>query len=168
MYEIEKKTRTDKKFQFPSFEMINWFAASYLLNQLIDINQLETRCPDYLLVGMKALLQCLKHWNNEKDVSCTLLVGKILNVLIFFMFQYNLTVREQIPFIPLVPKLIKDIAKEIRHAERYINHLNPPKPERESKRKRKKPVNKDFVDYSLSPKSTPLEVIYCTAANLIQ
>lgn len=51
-------------------------------------------------------------------------------------------------------KLIKDISKEIRHAERYINTLNPPKPERESKRKRKKVVNKDFVDYSISPNSS--------------
>lgn len=51
-------------------------------------------------------------------------------------------------------KLVKDISKEIRHAERYINTLNPPKPERESKRKRKKPFNKDFVDYPLSPKSS--------------
>lgn len=55
-------------------------------------------------------------------------------------------------------KLLKDISKEIRHAERYLNSLNPPKPERESKRKRKRPVNKDFVDYSLSPKSSLQDV----------
>lgn len=59
-----------------------------------------------------------------------------------------MSVREQIPVIINVSKLLKDIGREIRHAERYINHLNPPKPERESQRKRKKPVNKDFVDYS--------------------
>lgn len=46
------------------------------------------------------------------------------------------------------PKLLKNLSKEIRHAERYLNSLNPPKPERESKRKKKKPVYKDFVDYS--------------------
>lgn len=66
--------------------------------------------------------------------------------------------REQIPVTINVPKLIKDIGKEIRHAERYIIQLNPPKPERESKRKRKKPVNKDFVDYSLLPKGTSQDV----------
>lgn len=55
-------------------------------------------------------------------------------------------------------KLLKDISKEIRHAERFLNTLNPPKPERESKRKRKRPVNKDFVDYSLSPKSSMHDV----------
>jgi hypothetical protein len=46
------------------------------------------------------------------------------------------------------------MSREIRHAERFINQLNPPKPERESKRKRKRPINRDFVDYSLSPKSS--------------
>jgi len=40
------------------------------------------------------------------------------------------------------------LSKEIRHAERYLNSLNPPKPERESKRKKRKPINKDFVDFS--------------------
>ncbi|CAH1103341.1 unnamed protein product [Psylliodes chrysocephalus] len=134
VYEIEKKIKTEHKFLYPNFEMINWFSAAYLLEQLTEINMQESRCPDYFLVGIKSLLQALKHWNTEKD--------------------YNLSVREQIPVTINVPKLIKDIGKEIRHAERYIIQLNPPKPERESKRKRKKPVNKDFVDYSLLPKGT--------------
>lgn len=69
-----------------------------------------------------------------------------------------MAVREQIPVMINISKLLKDISREIRHAERYINHLNPPKPERESQRKRKKPVNKDFVDYSQSPKSIAQEV----------
>lgn len=67
-------------------------------------------------------------------------------------------IREQIPSTINVPKLLKDIGREVRHAERFINYLNPPKPERESKRKRKKPVNKDFVDYSLFPKTTSQDV----------
>ncbi|VEN33490.1 unnamed protein product [Callosobruchus maculatus] len=134
VYEIEKKIKTAKKYLYPNFEMINWFAATYLLEQLTEINVLGSRCPENLLAGMKALLQALKQWNSEKD--------------------YNMSVREQIPISLNIPKLLKDMGKEIRHAERYINHLNPPKPERESKRKRKKPVNKDFVDYPLSPKST--------------
>ena len=50
------------------------------------------------------------------------------------------------------------MSREIRHAERYINQLNPPKPERESKRKRKRPINRDFVDYSLSPKASAQDV----------
>lgn len=55
--------------------------------------------------------------------------------------------RSQIPATINSQKLLKDISKEIRHAERYLISLNPPKPERESKRKKKKPLNKDFVDY---------------------
>lgn len=55
--------------------------------------------------------------------------------------------RGQIPDTINSQKLLKDLSKEIRHAERYLISLNPPKPERESKRKKKKPLNKDFVDF---------------------
>lgn len=48
-------------------------------------------------------------------------------------------------------KLLKDLSKEVRIADRLIMTLNPPKPERESKRKKRKPVNKDFVDFSQPP-----------------
>jgi hypothetical protein len=64
------------------------------------------------------------------------------------VFQTNKVRREEIPFSIQSQKLLKDLSKEIRHAERYLNSLNPPKPERESKRKKRKPVNKDFVDFS--------------------
>lgn len=55
--------------------------------------------------------------------------------------------RGQIPETINSQKLLKDISKEIRHAERYLISLNPPKPERESKRRKKKPLDKDFVDF---------------------
>lgn len=55
--------------------------------------------------------------------------------------------RGQIPDTINSQKLLKDLSKEIRHAERYLISLNPPKPERESKRKKRKPLNKDFVDF---------------------
>lgn len=58
--------------------------------------------------------------------------------------------RGQIPETINSQKLLKDFSKEIRHAERYLISLNPPKPERESKRKKKKPLNKDFVDYDVA------------------
>ncbi|KAB7506837.1 hypothetical protein Anas_08906, partial [Armadillidium nasatum] len=45
-------------------------------------------------------------------------------------------------------KLLKELQKEIRTAERQVIALNPPKPERESKRKKKKIVSDDFVDYT--------------------
>lgn len=60
--------------------------------------------------------------------------------------------RSQIPDTINSQKLLKDFSKEIRHAERYLISLNPPKPERESKRKKKKPLNKDFVDYDVADK----------------
>jgi hypothetical protein len=43
-------------------------------------------------------------------------------------------------------KLLKDLNKEVRSSERIQNTVNPPKPERESKRRKKKPIDKDFVD----------------------
>lgn len=61
-----------------------------------------------------------------------------------------MTSRSQIPHTINSQKLLKDFSKDIRHAERYLISLNPPKPERESKRKRKKPLNKDFVNYDVA------------------
>lgn len=58
--------------------------------------------------------------------------------------------RSQIPDTVHSQKLLKDFSKEIRHAERYLMSLNPPKPERESKRRKKKPLNKDFVNYDVA------------------
>lgn len=72
-YEIEKKTKTEKKYLYPNFEMINWFAGAYLLEQIIEINLEESRCPENLLIGLKALHHSLKHWNNEKDVCAGLI-----------------------------------------------------------------------------------------------
>lgn len=58
--------------------------------------------------------------------------------------------RAQIPETINSAKLLKELSKEIRHAERYLIQLNPPKPERESKRKKKKPINKDFVGFDVA------------------
>jgi len=45
--------------------------------------------------------------------------------------------------------LVRELAKEVRLAERISNRCNPPKPERESKRKKqKKELNSDFIDIS--------------------
>ncbi|XP_060818110.1 histone lysine demethylase PHF8-like isoform X3 [Bombus pascuorum] len=130
IYELEKKMKTPAKFQYPGFETINWFAAKKLLKELKELNNEGKKCPTYLLQGVKALLGILKQWNTDKD--------------------YNMTSRGQIPETINSQKLLKDFSKEIRHAERYLISLNPPKPERESKRKKKKPLNKDFVDYDVA------------------
>ncbi|XP_012280694.1 lysine-specific demethylase 7A isoform X2 [Orussus abietinus] len=132
VYELERKMKTPAKFQYPGFETINWFAAKKLLKELKELNNEEKKCPSYFLQGVKALLSILKQWNTDKD--------------------YNMISRSQIPNTINSQKLLKDFSKEIRHAERYLISLNPPKPERESKRKKKKPVNKDFVDYDVADK----------------
>lgn len=128
VYEIEKKIRTPGKFCFPAFEMTNWYAAQALLQEIKQINNQGRLLPNYLLLGVKALILTLKQWNQDKD--------------------YNKSRREQIPDGIESQKLMKELSKEIRHAERFLNTLNPPKPERESKRKKKKPVNADFVDFT--------------------
>ncbi|EFA11284.1 lysine-specific demethylase 7B [Tribolium castaneum] len=139
VYDIEKKVKTDAKYRYPNFELINWFAASHLLKKISELNSEDRKCPNHLLVGLKTLLITLKQWNSEKD--------------------YNTSVRDQIPYTINPVQLLKDMSREIRHAERIINQLNPPKPERESKRKRRRPINRDFVDYSLSPKSSAQDFI---------
>ncbi|KAL7294860.1 hypothetical protein TKK_0011785 [Trichogramma kaykai] len=134
IYDIEKKTKTPAKFQYPGFETIHWFAAKRLLKELKDLNVENKKCPAYLLQGMKALLSILKQWNTDKD--------------------YNMLSRLQIPNTINSSRLLKDFSKEIRHAEKFLMSLNPPKPERESKRKKKKPVNKDFVDFKTVDRSS--------------
>ncbi|XP_070161711.1 histone lysine demethylase PHF8 isoform X4 [Polyergus mexicanus] len=132
IYELERKMKTPTKFQYPGFETINWFAAKKLLKELKELNNEGKKCPSYFLQGVKALLGILKQWNTDKD--------------------YSMISRGQIPETINSQKLLKDLSKEIRHAERYLISLNPPKPERESKRKKKKPLNKDFVDFDYADK----------------
>ncbi|XP_011308381.1 histone lysine demethylase PHF8 isoform X2 [Fopius arisanus] len=132
IYELERKMKTPAKYQYPGFETINWLAAKKLLKELKDLNHDGKKCPEYFLHGVKALLVILKQWNTDKD--------------------YNTISRSQIPRIINSQKLLKELSKEIRHAERYLMALNPPKPERESKRKKRKPVNKDFVDFEAADK----------------
>lgn len=74
IYDIEKKIKTAEKFRYPHFETVNWFAAKRLLQEINEINVEERRCPETLLVGIKALLSSLKHWNTEKDVCCLIML----------------------------------------------------------------------------------------------
>ena len=138
VYEMERKMNTPEKFLFPAFERINWYAGERLVQELHDCRSSDS--PKYmttLLTGAKALIGALKLWNIHRGA-------------------------EEIPATVNNHKLLKDLSKEIRYTERYYNQLWPPKPERESKRQKKKPVDKDFVDFSalkdeqmrLSPKSS--------------
>ena len=93
-------------------------------------------------------LLCIISTHQEWHIKIALFHSYWLQVCLFFLFQTNKVRREEIPASIQSQKLLKDLSKEIRHAERYLNSLNPPKPERESKRKKRKPINKDFVDFS--------------------
>ena len=72
--------------------------------------------------------------------------------------------QEEIPASIQSQKLLKDLSKEVRNAEIYLNSLNPPEPEieskRESKREKRKLIDKDFV-YFFQPKriAEPVSII---------
>ncbi|XP_026274474.1 histone lysine demethylase PHF8-like isoform X2 [Frankliniella occidentalis] len=143
VYEMERKLNTPEKFLFPAFERINWYAAERLVQELHDCR--SSNSPKYmttLLTGAKALVGALKLWNIRRT-------------------------SEEIPATVNSHKLLKDLSKEIRYTERHFNQLWPPKPERESKRQKRKPLDKDFVDFStlkeeqvkLSPKRKEPTVI---------
>ena len=102
------------------------------------MNSDSTLCPSHLLGGIKALSQTLRGWLQNLDSRpCPASIDP--------------------------HKLVRELGKEVRLAERISNKCNPPKPERESKRKKqKKELNEDFVDIShgnafffLGGRSTP-------------
>ena len=103
---------------------MNWLAAQKLKNDLSDLNSDATLCPSHLLSGIKALLQASKSW-----------LG-------------NLELKPCPPSID-APKLVRELGKEVRLAEKVALKSNPPTPQRESKRKKqKKELDEDFIDIS--------------------
>ncbi|XP_034250698.1 histone lysine demethylase PHF8-like isoform X2 [Thrips palmi] len=151
VYETELKMNTPQKFRFPAFERTHWYAGERLVQELQDCRSSNSsKYMTTLLTGAKALVSALKLWNIRR-------------------------VAEEVPATVDTHKLLKELSKEIRNTERHFNHLWPPKPERESKRQKKKPIDKDFVDFSslkdeqmkISPKSpkkeapnvTPIKVL---------
>ena len=93
-------------------------------NDLSDLNSDSTLCPSHLISGIKALLQALKSWLPDLESrTCPPSIDP--------------------------HKLVRELAKELRLAEKVTLKCNPPKPERESKRKKqKKGLNEDFIDIS--------------------
>ncbi|XP_071439404.1 histone lysine demethylase PHF8-like [Hetaerina americana] len=67
VHEIEVSMKLAKKFLYPSFHKVNWFAARSLLGDLKRVNNSGKKVPLYLLSGLKALLLALKQWNQDKD-----------------------------------------------------------------------------------------------------
>ena len=71
VYDVEKKLQTPSKYLFPSFEAAHWFSASGLIQDLQTLNS-SSYVPVYMIKGLKALIQALRVWFNEKDVRQSL------------------------------------------------------------------------------------------------
>lgn len=56
------------KYLFPSFEATHWYAAEGLIQNLQTLNA-TSYVPGYMIKGLKALIQSLKVWFNEKEAS---------------------------------------------------------------------------------------------------
>ena len=137
-FEIEERIHTPRKFRFPSYEAVNWLAAQKLKNDLSDLNGEGILCPAHLLGGIRSLLQTLRTWvvqlpskdhdSDEKE---------------------NKKERDPCPSVISDPqKLVRDLNKEVRLAEKITNKCNPPKPARESTRMKRKKEDDDFIDIS--------------------
>ena len=134
------------------------------MEDLRDINSKGSRCPEQFIRGVRAMIVALKSWAIEKEVrrqkynyDYTL---ENNNFLAFSVKQNGRGRSEPIPERVIVPKLLKDLSRELRHVEKNSNSTitsppitmaqppaivskvdkNPPK------RIRRKPTRADFVD----------------------
>ena len=124
VFELEGRLKDPPKYRFPSFEVVHWLAAGKLKKDLADLNSDNTPCPENLLNGIRALVATLRLWTNE------------------------LTKHEPVDQLDC-NNILKDLNREVKTAEKISMKVNPPKPERESNRRRKKkPVDEDFIDLS--------------------
>ena len=124
VFELEGRLKDPPKYRFPSFEVVHWLAAGKLKKDLADLNSDNTPCPENLLNGIRALVATLRLWTNE------------------------LTKHEPVDQLDC-NGILKDLNREVKTAEKISMKVNPPKPERESNRRRKKkPVDEDFIDLS--------------------
>ncbi|XP_050685869.1 histone lysine demethylase PHF8-like isoform X3 [Eriocheir sinensis] len=136
VYEIEKQINTPDKFRFPHYESVCWYAATRLVIELRDMAAAGTRVPPIMITGVRCLLVALRQWGGENGRGGL----------------------ETVPSGIQPMKLFKDLQREIRSAEKQVIALNPPKPERESKRRKKKVMADDFIDYTnLTSFNTVLE-----------
>ncbi|GIY95186.1 lysine-specific demethylase 7A [Caerostris extrusa] len=101
IHEMEIRINTEEKYKFPTFETVHWFAAPNILEQLRD-NNVSKRELSYLVTGAKALVSVLKIWSSESQNHK----------------------HDDVPPKINVSKLIKDLMKEVRIAEKYANSKN--------------------------------------------
>ncbi|XP_014277044.1 lysine-specific demethylase 7B isoform X2 [Halyomorpha halys] len=120
IYALEIKTKTPERLLYPQFEEIHWRAAQGLSKELEDFNSRSIAAPAYLINGLKAVLSCLKQWISSPR---SILSEKDKECI------------------------IKNLSRQIKHADRISMTINPPKPERGSTRPRKKRILEDFVSY---------------------
>ena len=67
VYDIEKRAKAPKKFQFPRFEAMNWYAGTELLE---DLNEgLLDNMPALYLINVKCLFKNLIQWAKDREVS---------------------------------------------------------------------------------------------------
>ncbi|CAH1393051.1 unnamed protein product [Nezara viridula] len=120
IYALETRTKTPERLLYPHFEEIHWRAARGLSKELEDFNSRSLAAPAYLINGLKSVLSCLKQWISSPRS-------------IISECEKNI--------------IIKDLNRQIKHADRISLSINPPKPERGSTRPRKKRILADFVSY---------------------
>ncbi|CAN7983467.1 unnamed protein product [Ixodes pacificus] len=133
VYDLEKRIDAPHKYKFPSFETAHWFAASYVIEQLRSATASEFEPPSFLVVGAKALLTALKNWTQEPD--CKL---------------------DTIPSGINVPKLLKDLAKEVRAAEKKLSvKIKAEKASKKGKPSPSKGVKTEVLE-NLTPGAGPI------------
>lgn len=123
IYALETRTKTPDRLLYPQFEEIHWRAARGLSKELEDFNSRSLVAPAYLINGLKAVLSCLKQWISSP--------------------RSILSEKEK-------DSIVKNLNRQIKHADRISLSINPPKPERGSTRPRKKRILEDFVSYPSS------------------
>lgn len=62
-YDIEEKTRTEGRFRFPLFEMMQWYAARAYLNRLKEGKSIT----EWEREGLVALVDKLSRWLNHPN-----------------------------------------------------------------------------------------------------
>jgi len=63
-YELEDRTRTEGKFRFPLFEMMQWYAAHMYLRRLKDTSK---RCTEFERTGLLMLVDKLRKWITQPN-----------------------------------------------------------------------------------------------------
>lgn len=67
VYTLEKTLQTPLTFLLPNFETTNWYAAKKIGKKMKNIHKAGFRVPDFLLTGVKELVNILKAWTSKKD-----------------------------------------------------------------------------------------------------